>query len=359
MEGRSRMENDARAVPKRGSAPAWTLILLSPIIAEVLSGSTRLSYIFALVPEIMLWGCGALLIRETARRRNLGWDSLLLMGMALSIAEEFIIQQTSLAPLPWLHTSHIYGRALGVNWLFFLFMLVYESVWVVLVPVQLTELIFHERGREPWVRWPGLIAAVLVFILGSFVAWYAWIKRARPMVFHAPFYQPPPVTILIGVLAMVLLVAAALHLRPGEPRVRPTSPLSPWLLGAMVVALGLPWYGIISLVFSPDPKLHALPFWIPMILGIVWACMVFLLIRRWSSAVGWREMHRYALIFGAMLVPMIGGFAGSGSWLRIDLIGKIVLDVIAILLLIALGRSIQKRSPGESESSTRRVNIGV
>lgn len=342
--------DNGRTLAKRGSAPAWTLVLLSPIIAEVLSGATRLSYIFALVPEIMLWGCGALLIRETARRRGLGWSSLLLMGMALSIAEEFIIQQTSLAPLPWLHTSHIYGRALGVNWLFFLFMLVYESVWVVLVPVQLTELIFQERRREPWVRWPGLVAAALVFILGSFVAWYAWIKRARPMVFHAPFYQPPLATILIGVLAMVLLIAAALHLRPHESRVRPTSPLSPWLLGAMVVALGLPWYGTIGLVFSSDPKLHALPFWIPMIVGIAWACMVFLLIRRWSSTAGWREMHRYALIFGAMLVPMIGGFAGSGSWLRIDLIGKIVLDVIAILLLIALGRSIQERSPRELSS---------
>lgn len=350
MEDCSRMENNIRTVPKRGSAPAWTLVLLSPIIAEVLSGSTRLSFIFALVPEIMLWGCGALLIRETARRRGLGWTSLLLMGCALSIAEEFVIQQTSLAPLPWLHTGHIYGRALGVNWLFFLFMLVYESVWVVLVPVALTELMFDKRRREPWVRWPGLVAAALVFILGSFVAWYAWIKRARPMVFHAPFYQPPPVTILIGVLAMVLLVAAALHLRPREPRVRPASPPAPWLLGAIAVALGLPWYGIIILVFSPDPKLHALPFWIPMILGIAWACMVFLLIQRWCSSIGWRDMHRYALIFGAVLVPIIGGFAGSGSWLRMDLIGKIVLDAIAILLLIALGRSIQKRSSHELSS---------
>lgn len=54
--------------------------------------------------------------------------------------------------------------------------------------------------------------------------------------------------------------------------------------------------------------------------------MVVLLIRRWSSAIGWRDSHRYALTFGAMLVPLIGGFVGSRSWLRTDLIGKSALD---------------------------------
>jgi hypothetical protein len=68
----------------------------------------------------------------------------------------------------------------------FLFMLGYESAWVVLVTIQLTELIFHERRQEPWLRLPGLIATALVFILGSLVSWYGWVKRVRPMVFHAP-----------------------------------------------------------------------------------------------------------------------------------------------------------------------------
>src|ERR1700755_3207753 len=82
-------------------APAGTLIVLAPVIAEVLSGATRLSYIFVIVPEMMVWGCGALLIREAVVRWRGGWPSLLSLGLALSVAEEFIIQQTSLAPLPW------------------------------------------------------------------------------------------------------------------------------------------------------------------------------------------------------------------------------------------------------------------
>ena len=86
---------------RRWPGPALTLIFLAPLIAEVLSGATRLSYLFVLVPEMMVWGCGALLAREAVRRWRAGWPGLLLLGLGLSIAEEFVIQQTSLAPLPW------------------------------------------------------------------------------------------------------------------------------------------------------------------------------------------------------------------------------------------------------------------
>jgi hypothetical protein len=337
------MQNEG-TLPRRSIAPALALIVLSPVIAEVLSGATRLSTIFALIPEIMVWGCGTLLVRETARRRGLGWSSLLLMGLALSIAEEFIIQQTSIAPLPWLRTASIYGRALGVNWLYFLFMLGYESVWVVLLPIQITELIFRERRAETWLRMPGFIVTALVFILGSRVAWYGWVKRVRPMVFHVPPYHPPALTILIAALAIIMLVVASLNLRHRGPSGLATTPPAPGLLGVITVALGLPWYGIIILAFTSSSKLSALPFWIPMVGGIAWAAGVFFLVGRWSSAFGWRDIHGYALTFGAMLVPMIGGFVGSSSWPQIDLIGKSVLDVIAILLLIALARAV--RVPG-------------
>jgi hypothetical protein len=89
------------AVRERFAAPIWTLILLAPFIAEVLSGSTRTSILFVFVPEVIVWGVGALLCRELVRRWRAGGVSLLLLGLALSIAEEFIIQQTSLAPLPF------------------------------------------------------------------------------------------------------------------------------------------------------------------------------------------------------------------------------------------------------------------
>jgi hypothetical protein len=151
---------------RRRISPAVALAVLSPVIAEVLSGATHLSVIFVIIPEILVWGGGALLIREVARRRKLSGTALLLMGFVLSLAEEIFIQQTSLAPLPWIKTA-IYGRTAGVNWIYLLFQLGYESVWVVVVPVQLVELMYPERRSEHWLRTRGLIITSILFLLGA------------------------------------------------------------------------------------------------------------------------------------------------------------------------------------------------
>jgi hypothetical protein len=94
--------------------PIIALLLLAPVISEVLYGATRLSVIFVLIPEILTWGCAALLIREWVHRWHKGWQGLLLLGIALAIAEEWIIQQTSIAPLVGL-AKQAYGRVWGVN----------------------------------------------------------------------------------------------------------------------------------------------------------------------------------------------------------------------------------------------------
>src|SRR5215467_10453786 len=99
----------------RFAGPIWTLVLLSPFIAEVLSGSTRTSFLFVFVPEVMVWGVGALFCRELVRRWRAVGASLLLLGLSLSIAEEFIIQQTSLAPLSFPGSLSDYGRMWGIN----------------------------------------------------------------------------------------------------------------------------------------------------------------------------------------------------------------------------------------------------
>jgi hypothetical protein len=132
--------------------PIVTLLLLAPIISELLYGAMRISVIFILIPEILTWGCGALLIRECVRGWSKGWQSMLLLGLALAVAEEWLIQQTSIAPFV---AGHGYGRVWGVNWVYFFWTLGYESVWVVPVPVQLTELLFRSRRNVIWLRREG------------------------------------------------------------------------------------------------------------------------------------------------------------------------------------------------------------
>jgi hypothetical protein len=338
-----RVTGSVEIARKRNLGPVLTLLLLSPVIGEVLSGATRLSYIFALVPEIMVWGCGTLLIREVARRWGAGWTSVLLLGFGLAVAEEFIIQQTSIAPLPWLGTGPAYGRVWGVNWPYFLFMLGYEAVWIVLIPIQVTELTFSEHRAGCWLRRRGLLIASGVFLFGSLIAWFLWTQRARPLAFHVPVYHPPLVTVLAGLLAIVLLGTAAYFVRHRWNTLSPGTPPRPWIVAMAALLLGLPWYLLMVVVFAPTPKL---PLAVPLGAAVIWGAGVFLLVKRWALTGEWGDLHRWALCLGAISACMTGGFLGSNTWPRMDIIAKGLLNVIAVVGMAWLARSVVQRERG-------------
>jgi hypothetical protein len=294
-----------------------------------------------LIPEMMVWGCGALLIRELVRRWRGGWTSLLLMGFGLSIAEEFIIQQTSLAPLPWV-AQPAYGRIWGVNLVYFLFMLGFESVLVVVVPVQLTELMFPSRREKPWLKKTGMVVTSAVFLAGSFLAWFMWIKVARAKVLHVPEYQPPLVTILIGFLMIALLTLAAYVVRnvarAGEGRSEAAP--SPWIAGIVTLAFGFPWYVLMALVFAPRRNLAL---WLPVVGSVAWGCLAYIVARWMSRSAAWGDMHRWATAVSAAVVAMLAGYLGSGTWSRMDLVFKIMLNIFTVAGLIWLAVKIGRR----------------
>ena len=343
------MENEspvAALAPEKAQAarfkgPIWTLIVVSPVIAEVLSGSTRLSFLFALIPEILVWGCGALLCREMVRRWRAGGTSLLLLGLGLSIAEEFVIQQTSLAPLPFPGANAGYGRMGGVNWLYFLFMLGYESVWVVLVPVAVTELIFPARRRQPWLRKGGIIGVCVAFAVGCYIAWFTWTQRALPAKMHVPPYHPPVTTIAAGVAAILLLICAAYGLRSfgltGSDDSR--AAVNPWVPGIAAFVLGVGWYQLIGLVFTP---IHH-PVWMPITAGCAGALLTFALFLRLSAGRPWGDRPRWAAAFGAIMACMSVGYVSTAGWSRTDLEAKAILNVLAFAGLLLLARKVWQR----------------
>ena len=337
------------ATPTRNRAAIWTLLVLAPVIAEVLSGSTRLSILFVLIFEVMVWGGGALLCRELVRRWHAGATSLLCLGLALSIAEEFIIQQTSIAPLPFPGANASYGRYLGINWVYLLFMLGFESVWVVLIPVQVTELLFPSRREQPWLRAGGLIATCVAFLVGAPLAWYGWTQQARPRLHAAP-YHPPAILILIGFAAIVALIGLAWLLRNygHSGQLDSRSPAHPWLIGIKAFVFGAAWFGLITLVFVPSN----LAVWIPLAVGITWAVLSFILIRYWSAPTGWRDVHRWALSCGAILGCMVMSDISAAGWTRIDLIGKFVFQICALIGLLLLARRVWLRDAAAHVSCT-------
>lgn len=329
-------ESRPSSLSGKDTRAAITLAVMAPVIAELLMGATRISFAFVLVPEIMVWGCGALLAREAVRRWRAGWISLMLLGIALGVAEECVIQKTSLAPLVGLDPAHAYGRFFGVNWVWMVGLLVFETVWVVLVPVELIEALFPEKRSEPWLSNIGIVVSGLLFVVGSFIAWYMWTRIARPLKFHVPPYHPPLPYILAGVAAICLLVGLAFLLRPsGRAPEKLLGGAGPaWLAAIVALGVAAPWFTVIGWAYGSMPKL---PVWIAISSALTYALIAFLVYKRWTARSGWGELHSVLAASGALLASMIMGFL-EGNWSRVDLIGKIVLDLAAVLGMIYLTR---------------------
>jgi hypothetical protein len=341
----------------RPRTPAITLILLAPLVGEVLNGATRLSFIFVFVLQVMIWGCGTLIIRELVHRWHGGWPSTTALGLALSVIVEVLLLQTSVAPLPWLQLASIpvYDRMWGVNWLWFAFMLGYEAVWIALVPILITELIFPLQRHEAWVSRRGLTIAMITFVVGCPLLWAVWTQSAVPIAFHQPKYWPPRSTLLLGVLATALLVVGAYAARGSSRQALSTSfAPSPWIVGIVVAALALPWWILIVLVFVPQPSL---PVWLPLLAALIWAALAYLLIGRWSRSASWNDRHRWALAFSALVMCMLLGYLGSSLWPVIDLVAKIVFNTIAVAWMIVLARNVWQRTSRLSEGDNR-IDVG-
>jgi hypothetical protein len=341
-------QKQSPAVRLRFAGAIWTLAALAPFIGEILSGSTRTSILYVFIPEMMVWGVGALLCRELVRRWRAGGVSLLLLGLALSVAEEFIIQQTSLAPLPFPGSHADYGRLWGLNLVYLLFMLGYESVWVVVVPVQLTELFFPRQANQPWLRLRGIIISAIVFLLGSRIAWYGWTQQARPRLHAAP-YHPPLTLLALGFALIALLILAAYLVRsvalptPGD--LRKTIPA--WVAGVIAFVMGAAWFEVIAQVFVPHP---VQPFWAVIAAGVVWAALAFILFIRWSSRPAWNGIHRFSAAFGATLACMATPYLTISTWPKVDVIGKLIFDVLALAGFSILGRKVLARGADDREN---------
>jgi len=336
------------------AAPAWTLVLLAPLIAEVLPGATRISAIFVFPIEVAIWGGGALLIREAVRRWRLGWLNMLFLAFALSIAEEFLIQQTSVAPmvLQIFPGYPPFARAWDVNYVYFLWALFYEAVFVVFIPIVLTELIFRSRRDVPWLKtWSTWMVGV-VFVLACFPAWFLWTQIARVQVFHQPAFNPPMTHVLLASFTMAALIFAAIG--PSRRALTgvsvPLPPPSPWLLALGAAIAASVWYGMVLLAFGIRP---AFPPGVAVAAGLGIASLAIYLLPRYAAHPAWWDTHRVGLVLGAVIATMAVNFFGFiYATSKLDLYGKIILDAIATVLLVGLAIRVS-RTRASGASTTR------
>ena len=322
--------------------PALTLMIMAPCVAELMPGATRLSSIFVFPIEMLIWGTGAVFARYFVRKYRLGWFNFVLLALALSMAEEFLIQQTSFASLVVMIQHQEYGRWQGFNYVYFIWAALYEAILVVCVPVALSEMIYPTRKDNGWLNIWGMIPLVLLFVPASFAAWYGWNEIARVQVFHLPPYILPQNLMIAGICA----VAAALVLALGPVRrlfagaAKPMTPPHPVVLAVLSVATAVAIFGLEILAFGAAPQV---PTALPVGGGLLLALVMLWLVPSWMASPNWSTWHSIAMTFGVtwgMWGVMFDGFGGG-----IDLYGKIGLDTFGALIMIWIAAFALRKRP--------------
>jgi hypothetical protein len=181
--------------------PALTLLLLSPITGELLSGSAPPAAFFtpvSLFILIGLYGCGALLVREYARKWGRGWTCIILLGVAYGIIEEGLTAKSFFDP-SWMDLGILgtYGRWLDVNWVWSQGLTVYHTLVSITAPIILAQLTFPASSSARWLGRKAFIGAHIWFIAVVIFS-FAFITD-----FHPNIIQVAGCVLAVAILAFV------------------------------------------------------------------------------------------------------------------------------------------------------------
>ena len=308
----------------RFRSPAFVLFIIAPIVAEVLPGATP-PIVFLLVPSIAVWetllyGCGALLVRQLARRWGGGWWTVLTLGAAYGLIEEGlslkVIFNPDFEPAGALAT---YGRVGEIASVFTAQVIVYHAVVSIALPILLTELAFpHDRERQ-WLtpRWVAIVTVlwVLALVFG----------------FTVVHPEPPPssyILVTAAVATLILLAWSLRHLRSGAPK--PHGRRWVWLfaaaLASAVLFLGVTWGG-------PEAGRPPVASLIAQVAVVVASIVV---IGRIGRAAPFADRDRYALAVGVLTLFIVADLFKPG--------GAPLLAAIAVVALVVLGRRVHRQS---------------
>lgn len=313
----------------RRVAPAIGLFLLAPFVGEFLLGNLAIHELYLGIILAPLYGGGALLIREVARRTGRGWPTMFLLAAAYALMEEGPVDQLlwndSYAGADLLHGDS-YLPALGMSVELTQAILALHTIWSICVPIAIVETFAADRRTTPWLRTPGFVVTALVYAGGAVLVFFGNYSEEH-------FLASPAQIGGVG-LVIVLLVVLAFRVRQSRPPIDGEAP-SPWLVGALAL-LGTSTYWAPSTLITAG--------WYEWIGVVVWCVLVaagVLAVSRWSRQHGWGDRHRFALAAGAVLTYAWTAFPTrpeSGGSETADLIGNAVFAAVAVAVLLLAAR---------------------
>ena len=317
------------AEPKRHRIVlALGLVFLAPTVGEFLLGNVPISQYASVLVLAPLYGAGALLVRETARRLGKGWPSMVLFAMAYALLEEGPVDQMVFNPdylglASFADFAEIPG--LGISGTLVLYSLALHTVWSICVPIALVEA-FDPRPLEPWLRRTGYLSTVGVFVAGCVLLGWAQADELDFIGSAAQF--------LVSAVAIALLVVAGLRIR--QPLLAPVSgdPPAPLLVGLAAFTATSGYWLSTDLPFDAGSSGM-----VQVLVFVAAGCLAVGLVLHWSRRTGWDGRHRVALAGGATATyalwfgPAQSGEAGTST--NEAILGALVFGLAAIVLVAA------------------------
>lgn len=311
-------------------APVPALLILSPFVAEFLLGDIALTSLPLLLLFIPLYGCGALLIRECARRTGRGWPMILLLALSFGVVEEGLLTQSLFNPNyagdHLLAAGHLAFLGLGAKWT--VHVLTLHVIWSIATPIALVESIWPERRREVWLTGRRLCLTSVVFGAGAAATMLSTMAGTS---FRASAAQ-----LSASLVAAVTLTAIGFALPTGRQR-RSDGPVPPpW-----AVVIGSLACGSIILTAS---QVGTVGISLAMYLGTGLAAL--LVVVALSRRAAWRQAHTFALAAGAVIAYAWNAFTnvpvvGSTNPV-IDHAGDALFGLVGIAVLAVTARRVRR-----------------
>jgi hypothetical protein len=335
--------------------PALVLLLLAPAIGELLSGSSPPAEYFtpfSLTILTALYGGGALLAREIKIRWRKGVGSLLLLGASYGVIEEGVMVASWFNPnWPDLGMMAIFGRWLGVNWVWAVDLTIYHALVSITVPILLVELAYPERRGEPWLKGKWLPTIAILFTLDVLFGLFLFNRVTE--------YTSNPLHILLAlIIASTFFIVAkrprrAWAIKADRPVKRPLYYLLYTFTGS--IACIIVFYILPNLIPIQGGPL------LTIILGVTLILVLITKLRfDWKNST---DHHRLAICAGSLLILILITPIQELDKSRTDNPrGMITVGLAAVALLLLLYWKIRRREknktntiPDEAQSTDARA----
>ena len=333
---------------KRIVGPALVLLFLAPLCGEMLSSSmppAEWLNPIGVVLVVILYGGGAILVRELTFRWGKGWPTLLVLGAAYGILEEGLLCKSFFDP-NWMDVGALgsYGRWLGVNWIWSLGLTAFHATVSVAIPITLVGLMFPKRRGESWAGKP-LLIVLAVLLAADVVVGYLFFG-ADEAAGRGP-YRPPMAQYVFCLLLVVALTVLARYLPQGFRQIEPIDrpPARTCWFGVTGFLAGIWFLTVVFVVPNAvveGRRLHPLG---DVALVLAGAAAILWIVRRLSRRdTAWTDGRRLALCAGALIFfACLDVLTEADATRKDDPSGMALVGLATLAFLVILAWRVRRR----------------